>query len=235
MLTPEQCKKNAAEASVKYIKSNTIVGLGTGSTVFYLIPKIANLIQKGFQIKALSTSKATEQQALKLDIPLTDFSSTTKIDLTIDGADEVDQNLNLIKGGGGALFREKMVALASLEVIIIVDERKIVKTLGKFPLPVEIVPYGWQMTQKHIEGLGCRAVIRKNQNQIFITDNKNYILDCFFDKIEKPEKLNKKLKLITGVVETGLFVEIANKIVVGKSDGLVEFILKKKASKKLRD
>ena len=198
------------------------VGLGTGSTAYYMIQKLGNLIKQGLTIEATATSQKTEQLAQSLNIPLISPSANLTLDLTIDGADEVDPRFALIKGGGGALFREKMIASISKELIIIIHEEKYVQHLGKFPLPVEIVPFGQEITQKKINELGGNSSLRMKDGNIFETDNGNYILDCYFELINDPLNIHQSIKLLPGVVETGLFIDMATTVIVGKNDGSTE-------------
>ena len=187
----EELKKLAAERAVKLIEDGMIVGLGTGSTVEYALKKLGELVQDGLNIKGIPTSIHTKRVAIKQKIPLTTLEENPEIDLTIDGADEVDSSFNLIKGGGGALTREKIIAYNSKKVIIIVDDSKIVKVLGiDFPLPVEVTKFGWTVSKKIIEKFGCLVERRKIMgNEPFITDNGNYILDCEFERIMEPAQL----------------------------------------------
>ncbi|SFM16480.1 ribose-5-phosphate isomerase [Gracilibacillus orientalis] len=219
-------KKLAGEKAVESVKDGMILGLGTGSTVYWSILKLGELVKKGLDIKGVPTSKSTEKLAKELGIPLVSFSSINQIDLTIDGADEVNPNFELIKGGGGALLREKMVASISKSSIIVIDETKYVPNLGEFPLPVEIVQFGWEVTSKQISTLGCKPELRTKNNSPFVTDNGNYIFDCYFEKIDDAVKLNTRLNMIPGVVENGLFVHLADTIVVGKRDSSVDILYK---------
>ncbi len=216
----ESLKKLAGEEAAKYVRDGMVVGLGTGSTVKYTILKIGEMVRDGLDIVGIPTSKATENLAKELGIPLGDLGDYDYIDITIDGADEVDRKLNLIKGGGGALLREKMVAYYSKMEIIVVDERKMKEYLGSFPLPVEVVPYGWKRTLKELEKLGCIPKLRERNGEIYITDNGNYIIDCKFCRIENPEELEKCIDNIPGVVESGLFVNMATEVIVGSEDGV---------------
>ncbi|OPH57623.1 ribose 5-phosphate isomerase A [Paenibacillus ferrarius] len=213
-------KKLAAEHAVASIEEGMVLGLGTGSTVYWMIQKLGELVKEGLNIKGVPTSQETEALALKLGIPLLQLADVHEIDLTIDGADEVSANLELIKGGGGALFREKMIASISRRLLIVVDDSKVVTTLGKFPLPVEVVPFGWELTSRKLSRFGCKPVLRTTAKGPFITDNGNYILDCHFDTIHNPEELNEHLNLTIGVVENGLFVNMANTIIVGSNEGV---------------
>ena len=223
-LTFTQQKQLAAAAAVEFVESKMIVGLGSGSTSELAIRLLAEKVKTGLKIIGVPTSRATEKLARRLKIPLVaDFGAFKKIDLTMDGADEVDPDLNLIKGGGGALTREKIVASRSERVIIIVDEKKLVKQLGKFPLPVEVLPFGWRSTLAILRRLGGRAKLRqKNVTTPFRTDNGNFVVDCAFGKIEEPANLARQIKNIVGVVEVGLFVGIADLVLVAKSDGRIE-------------
>ena len=175
----EDLKKLAGEKAVEYIKDGMIVGLGTGSTVEYALRKLGQLVREGLDIQGIPTSIYTQRIAKEEKIPLTTLEENPDIDITIDGADEVDSDLNLIKGGGGALTREKIIAFNSKKVIIIVDDSKIVKCLGiDFPLPVEVTKFGWTATKKTLESFGCTVELRKVMgDEPFITDNGNYILD----------------------------------------------------------
>ena len=214
-------KKLAAEKAVEYIEDGMILGLGTGSTVEYTIRKIGEMIKEGINIKGIPTSMNTKKIAIEENIPLTTLEENPKIDLTIDGADEVDSNLNLIKGGGGALTREKIVAYHSKRVIIVIDETKVVKALGiDFPLPVEVVKYGWTPTKNKLKEFGCHVELRKIMNNPYITDNSNYIIDCEFERIEDPEQLEIDIDKIPGVVENGLFIGLVDDVIVGSKQGI---------------
>ncbi len=216
----EQLKKMAGEKAAERIKDGMIIGLGTGSTVKYTVLRIGEMVKDGLEIIGIPTSRATEQLASRIGIPLGDINEYQEIDLTIDGADQVDSELNLIKGGGGALLREKMVAHASKYEIIVVDERKICNVLGSFPLPVEIVKFGYQRTISVLEKLGCRASLRHRDGEIYVTDNGNYIVDCKFEEIRDPQTLEREIDEIPGVVEIGLFVNLADEIIIGRKDGI---------------
>jgi len=214
----DDLKKRVAYEAINYIKDGMVVGLGTGSTMYYAIQSLGERIKEGLNIKGIPTSEKTAEWARSNNIPLTDFSEVNHLDLVIDGADEVDENFQLIKGGGGALLREKIVANATDQFIVIIDESKYVQTLGKFKLPVEVVPFGWEVTAREIEALGCNATLRNDHNGIFLTDNDHYILDCDFKEINNPEKLNQDLISIVGVVETGLFINMTRKVLISYSN-----------------
>jgi ribose 5-phosphate isomerase A len=222
-LEREDLKKIAAEKAVEQIKDGMIVGLGTGSTMKYALRKLGKLVRKDLKIQGIATSVITKRIAQQEEIPLTTIDEHSEIDITIDGADEVDSSLNLIKGGGGALTREKIIAFNSKKVIIIVDDSKIVKALGiDFPLPVEVIKFGWTSTKKALEKFGCEVVRREViQSEPFISDNGNYILDCDFDHITNPEELEKNIKTIPGVVENGLFINLTDEVIVGGKQGIV--------------
>ena len=219
----EKFKQQAAAQAVELVESGMIVGLGSGSTATYAIDMLAKRVADGLNITAIATSEQSQQQAEKGGIHMTSFSQHEEIDLTIDGADQVEKgSLNLIKGLGGALLREKMVALASKQLVIIIDERKLVDHLGKkSPLPVEIIPFAWEITKSHTSKLFPKVTLRLNADKKpFVTDGGHYILDCQFDKIENVANLARGLKLLPGVVETGLFVNLANLVIVAGQNGI---------------
>lgn len=220
-------KKIAAEYAVDYIEDGMIVGLGTGTTVSFMISKLAQRIKTGLNITAVSSSAATTKLASSLGIKISKLSDIEKIDLTIDGADEVDENLNGIKGGGGALLYEKIIAANSKKNIWIVDSSKLVKTLGKFPLPVEVVQFGSTHLGVRLENNGFRPRFRMNESVRFVTDNGNYILDLSIENISDPVRTDIKLKSFAGVVETGLFNGVADIVIAGIGNK-VEVINKKK-------
>jgi ribose 5-phosphate isomerase A len=222
-LEREELKKQAGEEAVKHVEDGMILGLGTGSTVEYTLRKLGQLVKDGFKIQGIPTSIHTKRIAKEENIPLTTLEEYPEIDVTIDGADEVDSRLNLIKGGGGALTREKIIAFHSKKLIIVVDDSKIVKMLGiDFPLPVEVIKFSWESTKKVLEDFGCTVERRKVMGEEpYITDNGNYILDCEFERIDEPEALEKEINLIPGVVENGLFIDLANEVIVGGKQGIL--------------
>jgi ribose 5-phosphate isomerase A len=216
-------KQMAGEYAVSYVEDGMVVGLGTGSTVAYTIKKLAGKVAEGLDIVGIPTSKETEILAGSLGVKLASLNECPVVDITIDGADEVDPNLDLIKGMGGALLREKIVARASKTEVIVADDSKLVRVLGsKSPLPVEVAPFGWQTVKGKVEKLGCTAVLREREGNPYSTDNGNLILDCRFQSIEEPAKLEKELNSITGVVENGLFLGIADKVIVASEKGVKE-------------
>jgi ribose 5-phosphate isomerase A len=200
-----KAKRLAAEKAAEKIKSGMVVGLGSGSTANWAIKKIGEMVKEGLQIEALASSVKSESLAKEYNIPLRSFEGLESIDIAIDGADEIDKNRNLIKGGGGSLLREKIIDFNSKLFYVIADESKLVNTLGKFPLPIEIIPFGHELTLKQLQLIGCTPVIRKIDDNPFISDNGNLIADCHFGIIKDPQDLNERLKMIVGVVETGLF------------------------------
>ena len=214
-------KQRAAEAAVDYVKDGMIVGLGTGSTTEFAVKKLGERVRDGLAIRGIPTSDVTKVQAEEEGIPLIDFSETMYIDLTIDGADEIDINLNMIKGGGAALLREKIVASASKEEIIIVSHEKFVKQLGSFPLPVEVIPFGWQIIFNQLETLGGSPDLRLKQGQPLLTDQGNYIIDCRFRQIIDASQLEQRLNMIPGVVENGLFTGLCTRMIMAEGEKIV--------------
>lgn len=217
-------KKEVGEKAVEYVKDGMVVGLGTGSTVFYTITKLGQLVQQGLTIIGVPTSEQTKQLAIELGIPLVSLDKVEQIDVAIDGADEVDLKLNLIKGGGGALLREKIIAAAAKTFIVVADSDKNVDTLGTFPLPIEVVPFGYEMTVKHIRELGASPRLRQNDGTPYLTDNGNYIIDSDFQEITYPKELEKNLNLIPGVVDNGLFVGMADRVITIQDKKLATII-----------
>ena len=216
-------KKIVGEKAVNdYVRDGMTVGLGTGSTAEYAVKRVGELVKGGYKLKCVPTSQRTADLAHSLGIELVDVNDVPEIDVTIDGADEVDPKKQLIKGLGGALLREKIVAAATLTEVIIVDESKIVDKLGvKTPLPVEVVPYGHKKTAYALERQGCKAVLRMKGNDPFVTDAGNYIYDCKFESIENPFFLESMIDVIPGVVENGLFLNTANIVLISHPDGSV--------------
>ena len=219
-LTPDQQKALAAHKAIEYVQDGQILGLGTGSTVQHFLTALGQRVQQGLRIRGVPTSQNTAVHARQLGIPLLSNEEPWDIDVAVDGADQVDPRLNLIKGGGGALLREKIVAKAAQRFIVIVDQAKQVPHLGlSFPLPVEIVPFGWRTTQRHVEHLGWLSPLRQKAGQPFLTDNGNYILDLHVPDIADPAALESSLKQIPGVVECGLFVKMTSLVITGTNDG----------------
>ena len=205
----------------EYVKDGMVVGLGTGSTVEWTIRKLGELIKDGLEIVGIPTSVRSEELAKELNIPLTTLLDHPVIDLTIDGADEVDPKLNLIKGMGGALTREKIVASNSKQEIIVVDDSKLVEVLGtKSPLPVEVTPFAWNCCKNTLERYDSEPVLRMKDKQEFITDNNNYILDCRFKGITKPDILELKINNTPGVIENGLFLNLTDMVITASHEGI---------------
>jgi len=217
-------KKLAAGKAIGYIRAGMTVGLGTGSTAYWAIQGIGDLVKEGLSIRAVATSVQSEELARERNIPIIPFSEVDQLDITIDGADEVDQELNLIKGGGGALLREKIVAAVTKFYIIIVDESKLVGKLGKFPLPVEVAPFAWELTTRKLAALGCTPKMRMTGDQPYLTDNSHYILDCSFGLIDNPALLHEQVSAITGVMEDGFFIGMADVVISGGAEGGIKLI-----------
>jgi ribose 5-phosphate isomerase A len=217
-------KQAAAERAVELVRSGMVVGLGTGSTAIFATRRIGALLRAGTlrDVTGFATSKATDEEARRLGIPMLDDELPKAIDLTIDGADEVDPHLDLIKGGGGALLREKIVAQASSREIVVVDESKLSPVLGtRWALPIEVMPFGWRSQARFIELLGGRIVVRQDaQGAEFRTDQGNLILDCAFGPIARPQELAQRLADRAGIVEHGLFLGIATDLIVAGKDGI---------------
>lgn len=216
-------KKQAAITALNYVQSGMILGLGTGSTVAFFLEELA---KKNLPIQAIATSKGTEELAKKLNIALLDPNKVKKVDLVVDGADEVDDKKRMIKGGGGALMREKICASMADEMVVIVDSSKIVKQFGSRPLPVEILPWGIKATEKRINDLGYVGIWRedyKAENGLFVTDNGNLIYDInFTDFVEDPEALEAQLTALPGVLTTGFFFNLATKVIVSYGNNKVQ-------------
>lgn len=217
----ERFKQMAAEKAVEEIQPGAIVGLGTGSTVYYVLLALGEKVRDGLNITGIATSKQTETISAKRGIPLSTLAERPVIDLTIDGADEIDPSLNLIKGGGGALVREKIIAHASKRLVIVADESKLVSVLGTtFALPVEVLQFGWEATQTAINNICGKSTMRYSGEKPFLSDNGNYILDCRFDMIRQPAQIELQLNNLPGVVENGLFVSRADKAIIGTTSGV---------------
>jgi len=219
-------KKKAGECAAEWIEEGMLVGLGTGSTVFFFIEKLIQRCNEGLNITVVSSSIRSFEQAKRGGIPTADMDTVTQIDITVDGADEIDSQKRMIKGGGGALLREKILAITSKEMVVIVDESKVVEKLGKHFLPVEILPFGYSATIDKIRVLGYRGEIRQfDSGQLYKTDNGNYIYDIHFQELlENPEEDHDKLIRIPGVLETGFFFNLAGRVLVGHSDGQLQHI-----------
>lgn len=219
----DQLKKQAALRAVEFVEDGMVVGLGTGSTAYFVVEGLGARVKDGLRITGIPTSERTATQARSLGIPLATFAEHQRIDLTIDGADEVERrSLNLIKGLGGALLREKIVAAASQRLVIVVDQEKLVDQLGDHtPVPVEAVQFGWQATAAALTRLGAEPVLRHaHEDHPFITDGGNYTLDCRFTKIADAKALERDINAIVGVVDCGLFIGRASAVIVAATDGI---------------
>jgi len=225
-MSQDEIKKNVGVFAADLVKHGMIIGLGSGSTVYWLIEELGRRVKQGLEITAVPTSLQTAQLAGKAGISVSDLDTIDKIPLTLDGADEIDPGGQLIKGGGGALLQEKIVASASHELIIIADSSKLVPQLGKFPLPVEVVPFGFKLVEQKIiaAGFSTKVSLRKKNGKAFLTDHHHYILDCECEKIDDAPALNTALHLIPGVVETGLFINMAKKAIIGYEGGNIKFL-----------
>ncbi len=214
-------KRRAAAAAVEYVHDGYLVGLGTGSTAGHVVRALGERVRAGLRIKGVPTSQETAELAKSTGIPLLPDQEAWPIDVTIDGADQVDPQLNLIKGGGGALLREKIVAAASKQLIIVVDATKRVPVLGgPCPLPIDVVRFGWPNTARRIEALGGEVALRERDGRVFTTESGHYILDCRWDRIEDPAALEMHLNRIPGVVESGLFVGRTTILIAGTPQGV---------------
>jgi len=214
-------KRKAAEAALAYVKPGMVLGLGTGSTARFFLDGVARLVREGADLKGVPTSFATADAAKELGIPLTSLEERPSVDLCVDGADEVDPKLDLIKGLGGALFREKIVAAASKRFVVIVDASKLVPRLGtKAPVPVEVHPFGWKTAAAALEGLGATVELRRRDSETVRTDNGNNILDARFGPIKAPSKLAARIAAIPGVVGHGLFLGMADAVLVASEKGV---------------
>jgi ribose 5-phosphate isomerase A len=221
----DQRKVEAAERALELVAPRMKLGLGSGSTAHHFVDLVGKRVAAGLEIRCVATSEATEAQARALGIPLGTLDEIPELDLTVDGADEVDPRLRLIKGGGGALLREKIVASASKRMVVIADSTKIVPRLGAFPLPIEVVPFGLAATRRHIENafgeLGLTGPIRlRGGASPFVTDGGHYILDCSLGAIAAPEQLSQILSPIPGVVEHGLFIGLARAAIIAGTEGV---------------
>ena len=230
-----ECEKEAAaRASIPFVHNGDIVGLGTGSTAAHAIRLLGERVKAGLKINGIPTSTKTRELAELAGIPLTTLDEYQEIDITIDGADEFNPELQLIKGGGGALLREKVIASASKQVVIIADSSKQVEVLGRFALPVEVIPFAQALVAREIENLGASVKLRKfAYGNPFVTDEGHHILDCGFGKIADPPALAHALKNIPGVVEHGLFINLASAVLVAKGAKVVELRRGVKASARL--
>ncbi|MBE8724404.1 ribose-5-phosphate isomerase RpiA [Flavobacterium hungaricum] len=219
----EKEKMLAAQEAVKFIESDMIVGLGTGSTAFYAINEIGKLVKNGFKIKAVATSNESAALAASLNIDVIDINAVDSIDITIDGADEFTSEFLMIKGGGGALFREKVVAAMTKKEIIIADSSKKVAVLGKFKVPVEVVPFAYQYVLRQLAVINGKGTVRMKNDTQYLTDQGNFIIDADFGLISDPKALAAKLNEIEGVAAHGLFIGLTHTIIMGERDTTIIF------------
>jgi ribose 5-phosphate isomerase A len=210
-------KQAAAEKAIEFVSNDMIVGLGSGSTATFFTKRLGEEIKHGLKIKGISTSNATTSLALSLNIPLLSIDEVNEIDLTVDGADEIDPKFNGIKGGGGALLFEKIVASISKKIIWVADSSELVKKLGKFPLPVELVSFGYKHTLERLKEAGFNPSIRMKEGEISFSDGNNLIVDLDLKEIDNPIELEKRIKAFNGVIETGLFINTPDKVIVAES------------------
>ncbi|WP_406823917.1 ribose-5-phosphate isomerase RpiA [Pedobacter sp. KACC 23697] len=216
-------KLSAARAAVKFVKDGDVVGLGTGSTTTFAIKELGKRVKEGLQIKAAASSIRTQELAESLGIEILDLGRLSQLDISIDGADEFTDSLDLIKGGGGALFREKIIASLSKNAIIIADASKKVKKLGAFTVPVEVIPLAYQYVFDQMHKLGGKGILRTVAGQTFITDNGNLIIDADFGLIDDPAKLSADLNQINGLLAHGLFINITSKVIMSDGEDIIIF------------
>lgn len=227
-MSADLAKLNAAQAALEFVKDGMVLGLGTGSTAAHFVRLLGERVRQGLRVRGVPTSEATRNLAEQVGVPLIEISQVSRIDVDIDGADEIDPAFRLIKGGGAALLREKIVAAASREMVVIADESKWVETLGAFPLPVEVTRFGFALTLERVrtamreagcEGLEANLRVAGKGNDPVVTDGGNYIVDAHCARIPDPEALAEALKRIVGVVEHGLFIGLSRTVVLGKAVG----------------
>lgn len=218
----ERMKQHACQRAIQEVQQDMVLGLGTGSTIYYFLQELGRRVREGLRVLGVPTSVRTADLATQLAIPLTTLDVHPRLDLAVDGADEVDAALNLVKGAGGALLREKVIAASAARFIVVVDADKVVTRLGeRFPLPVEVVPFGHTPTARALASLGAQVTLRRGEDgQPWSTDNGNYILDCRFGPIADPVALQQQLLAIPAVVDTGLFLGMTAMAIVGQDDGV---------------
>lgn len=227
-MSSEDLKRQAAARALEAVTDGMRLGLGTGSTAKHFVELLGDRVRGGLKVVCVATSEATQAQAEGEGIPMSTLDETPELDLVVDGADELDEQLRLVKGGGGALLREKIVASASKRMIVIADDSKKVATLGKFPLPVEVNPFGLEVTRRQIAAAAARCgcngelTLRQRDGKTFVTDGGHYIIDCHFGVLPQPEALADALVAIPGVVEHGLFIGLATGVVLAAPGGLIE-------------
>jgi len=219
----DQEKEAAARASLRFVKDGQVVGLGTGSTAAHFIKLLGEEVKDGLRVRGIPTSIRSRELAVSLGIPVITLDDCQEIDVTVDGADEVDPRLRLIKGGGGALLREKIVASATRQMIVVADASKQVQRLGKFPLPVEVIRFAQALVAKRVVTMGAEVQLRRDAaGSAYLTDENNYILDCRFGEIPDPDRLARELSEMPGVVEHGLFIGMASVALLARGSEIVE-------------
>lgn len=222
-MSNDNAKRAAGYKAAELVEDGMKVGLGTGSTAYYFIEKLIERCKKGLKVEAIATSKKSSAQAKAGGIPLIDPKELTYLDIDVDGADEIDHHKQMIKGGGGALFREKIIASAAKEMIVVIDESKLVEKLGAHPLPIEITPYGYPSIVEKLKRLGLQGKLRKDGEVFYLTDNGNMILDARIEKLDEDlNSLDRKILRIPGVIESGFFWNLAGRVVIGYNDGNAE-------------
>jgi ribose 5-phosphate isomerase A len=226
MSDPNVAKRAAAFAAADLVPTGSTIGLGSGSTFAFVIERLAQRIAgEGLQVRGVPSSQGTAELAQRAGVPLVTLDEVDRLDLAIDGADEVDPRKNLIKGGGGAHVRERIVAAAAKEMVVVVDESKLVTVLGKvFKVPVEVLPFGWRQAERLVAATGCKPARRERDGQPFVTDNGNFVLDCKYEGIDDPAFLASVLDGLVGVVDHGLFVGMAGRVVVADAAGKVRIL-----------
>jgi len=222
MVDRERMKQLACQRAAQEVQDGMVLGLGTGSTVYYFLHELGRMVREGVRMTGIPTSVQTAQLATQLAIPLTTLDDQPHLDLAVDGADEVDAHLNLIKGAGGALLREKIIAANAARFLVVVDEGKMVTQLGeRYSVPVEVVPFGHTPAMRALEGLGARVTLRRGTDgQPWLSDNGNYILDCHFGPIPDSMALQKALLAIPAVVDSGLFLNMTDTVIIGHAEGV---------------
>ena len=222
MADRERMKQLACQRAAQEVQDGMVLGLGTGTTVYYFLQELGRMVREGLRIAGVPTSLQTTQLATQLAIPLTTLDAHPDLDLAVDGADEVDDDLNLIKGAGGALLREKIVAASAAHFLVVVDDSKIVRQLGgRFPVPVEVVPFGHIPATRALEGLGARVTLRRGaEGRMRLSDNGNYLLDCHFGPIADPVALQQQLLAIPAVIDSGLFIDMTDTVLIGHAGGV---------------
>lgn len=222
MADRERMKQLACQRAAQEVQDGMVLGLGTGTTVYYFLQELGHMVREGLRIAGVPTSLQTTQLATQLAIPLTTLDEHPELDLAVDGADEVDDDLNLIKGAGGALLREKIVAASAARFLVVVDDSKIVRQLGaRFPVPVEVVPFGHIPATRALEGLGARVTLRRGaEGRMRLSDNGNYLLDCHFGPIADPVALQQQLLAIPAVIDSGLFIDMTDTVLIGHAEGV---------------